>query len=167
MTKTTNEKLSLWLGPERWLTRIGLATAAALSLATAGVLAGWRDVLSSLLLPKLPPQLLLDTVWLLLSGLLLMALSWWFYRLSVRHKIVRLRQRTKGKYDTVRIHSGVEFRHGPTTGNVWIPYCPKCHTPLNPDSYASRGFGCHANCGWSSPISSNEIWTIANEEENQ
>jgi hypothetical protein len=86
MPKTTKGKLAQWLGPEQWLPRIGLAAAGAATLAVGGVLAGWRDVLSSLLLTKIEPQLLLDTVWLLLLGLLLMALSWWFYGRSVRHR---------------------------------------------------------------------------------
>jgi hypothetical protein len=55
--------------------------------------------------------------------------------------------------EDVRIHKGIEFRHGKRTGGIWMGFCPKCHMPAE-DAWIPRPRGrekivqCSARCGW-------------------
>jgi hypothetical protein len=48
--------------------------------------------------------------------------------------------------EEVRIHRTIEFRRGPRTGGKWLPFCPKCHMPVNDTDYGQNL--CSALCGW-------------------
>lgn len=52
---------------------------------------------------------------------------------------------------------GMEFRKGRRIGNMWAAFCPNCHVPLHPRRGHRGGVTCPASCGWSSPISEDEI----------
>lgn len=61
--------------------------------------------------------------------------------------------------EEVRFVLGVEFRKGSRTGDVWQPFCPKCHLPVvfsrEPDSpvYCQD----HHGCRWVSIADSSRI----------
>jgi len=49
--------------------------------------------------------------------------------------------------EEIRIHRTIEFRRGPRTGGKWLPFCPKCHMPVNDTDYTQSNI-CSALCGW-------------------
>lgn len=73
-TSPENPKKSLW-GQEQWLPHTGLAAVGATAVAFFAVLAGWWGGLSRVLIRELAPQLLLDTVGVLLLVIFVLVFS--------------------------------------------------------------------------------------------
>jgi hypothetical protein len=69
----------------------------------------------------------------------------------------------KEKPEVVRILEGIEFKRGPRTGFVWIPFCPHCHVVLHPKWDDFLPVRCLAGCGWQSTIKPRELCEILNE----
>src|SRR6188508_871139 len=59
----------------------------------------------------------------------------------------------QAKAEDIRISGGVEFRRGARTGNQWLPFCAKCHSPAvrHQDNFLCCSDG---NCGWMGGITS-------------
>jgi hypothetical protein len=59
------------------------------------------------------------------------------------------RQLVESQVEDIRVHHCMEFRKGKRTGDVWMPFCPKCHMPAA-DSfwYGKSAAVCSARCGW-------------------
>lgn len=69
----------------------------------------------------------------------------------------------KEKPEVERLLNGIEFRRGPRTGYVWMPFCPQCHVVLYPKWDGFELVRCSAGCGWQSTIKPRELCKIINE----
>ena len=50
--------------------------------------------------------------------------------------------------EDVRFIHGVEFRRGTRTGDIWLPFCPKCHLPISFSDQRAVPYCNDAACGW-------------------
>lgn len=81
-------------------------------------------------------------------------------------KFFQIRKRLKhkpAKEKTVFV-AGIEFRKGPRTVGDWLPFCPKCHTPLHPEKFCFP-IECPSRCGWHSTISQLQIVELMEQSE--
>ena len=72
------------------------------------------------------------------------------------------RQLAEANAEDLRIHGMIEFRRGKRTGDLWLPFCPKCHMPAG-----FQAFGivveCSAGCGWKSGMTAPEFEIVQSE----
>lgn len=57
-------------------------------------------------------------------------------------------------HEEIRFVHAVEFRKGTRTGGVWMPFCPKCHLPINLPGDADVPYCTNrGGCGWTGIMS--------------
>ena len=69
----------------------------------------------------------------------------------------------KGEFDNLKseheeevlIYKLVEFRRGKRTRGAWVPFCPKCHSPVTCDFDSKAHAFCTSSCGWEAIIENN------------
>lgn len=74
----------------------------------------------------------------------------------------RVYKHRKEKPEVERLLDGIEFRRGPRTGYIWMPFCPQCHVVLHPHWDGFDHVRCLAGCGWHSTITPRELCEILN-----
>ena len=70
---------------------------------------------------------------------------------SLEQEIAGLKQQLKElRAEEVRINRGIEFRCSKRTNNLWMGFCPRCHSPAQEFTQENGGIGaiCTAECGW-------------------
>jgi hypothetical protein len=75
----------------------------------------------------------------------------------------RVHKHGKEQPEVERILDGIEFRRGPRTGYVWLPFCPQCHVVLHPKWDGFDSVRCLAGCGWQSTLNPRELCKILND----
>jgi hypothetical protein len=70
-------------------------------------------------------------------------------------------QKQQIEADEIRVHSGIEFHRGKSTGGEWVPFCPKCKIPAM--LAEPWNVMCSARCGWSSSVKPMDVPNIISE----